>query len=93
MERKVVEEFNLSDGRQVKIYEGTGEDLLTAMEIAQAQENPSMSNIVLNLMEQLVEIDGQKLPAEELKKLPLPEFMRLYTAFLNMISLEQKKAG
>ena len=93
MERKVVEEFNLSDGRQVKIYEGTGGDLLTAMEIAQAQENPSMSNIVLNLMEQLVEIDGQKLPAEELKKLPLPEFMRLYTAFLNMTSLEQKKAG
>ena len=93
MERKVVEEFKLSDGRTVKIYEGIGEDLLTAMEIAQAQENPSMSNIITNLMETLVEIDGQKLPAEELKKLPLSEFMRIYTAFLNMTSQEQKKAG
>lgn len=86
MERKVIEEIKLSDGRKATIFEGTGEDLITAMEIAQAQDNPSMSNIVLNLMEQLVEIDGQKVPAEELKKLPLPEFMRLYTAFLNMTS-------
>lgn len=86
MERKVVEKFNLSDSRQVKIYEGIGEDLLTAMEIAQAQENPSMSNIITNLMEMLVEIDGKKIPAEELKKLPLPEFMRIYTAFLKMTS-------
>ena len=93
MERKVLEEIKLSEGKKATIFEGTGEDLLTAMEIAQAQENPSMSNIILNLMEQLVEIDGQKVPAEELKKLPLPDFMKLYTAFLNMTSSEQKKVG
>jgi len=93
MERKILEELKLSNGKTAVIYEGTGEDLLTAMEIAQAQENPSMSNIILNLMEQLVEIDEQKVPAEELKKLPLPDFMRLYSAFLSMTSSEQKKAG
>ena len=93
MEKKILEEIKLSNGKKAVIFEGTGEDLLTAMEIAQAQENPSMSNIVLNLMEQLIEIDGQKLPSEELKKLPLPDFMRLYSTFLNMTSLEQKEAG
>jgi len=86
MERKIIEEFELSDGRKVKIYEGLGEDLLTAMEVAQAQGNTSMTSIILNLMEQLVEINGEKIPAEELKKLPLQEFMKIYNSFLKIVS-------
>ena len=93
MERKIMEETTLSNGKKAVIYEGIGEDLIQAMEIAQAQDNPLLANIMLNLMEILVEIDGNKLPAEELKKLPLSDFMRLYTTFLNMTSSGQKKAG
>ena len=78
MERKVVEEFKLSDGRTVKIYEGIGEDFLTAIEIAEATGKTSVKDTVLTLMELLIEVDGQKLPAEEFAKLPLKDFMKLY---------------
>ena len=79
MERKVIEEIKLSNGKTAIIYEGTGEDFLTAIEIAGATKNYSLKEITLNLMELLIEIDGQKLPAEELGKLPLKDFMKLYT--------------
>jgi len=78
MERRVVEEFKLSDGRTVKIYEGIGEDFLQAIEIAEATSKSSIKEITLTLMELLVEVDGQKLPAEEFAKMPLKDFMKIY---------------
>ena len=39
MERKVIEEMKLSNGKTAIIYEGTGEDFLTAIEIAGATKN------------------------------------------------------
>lgn len=86
MERKVVEEIKLSNGKKAVIYEGTGEDFIQAVEIASATEDNSVKGIILNLMESLIEIDGQKIPAEELARLPLKDFMKLYTKVAENLS-------
>ena len=80
MERKVIKEIELSDGRKATVYEGTGEDFLTALEIAQST-GEGFKGAILTLMEQLIEIDGKKVNAQELKKLPLQDFALLYTVF------------
>ena len=86
MERKVLEEIKLSNGKKAVIYEGTGEDFIQAIEIASATQDNSIKGIILNLMELLIEIDGQKIPAEELAKMPLKDFMRLYTKVAENLS-------
>ncbi|SMO74661.1 hypothetical protein SAMN06269117_12513 [Balnearium lithotrophicum] len=78
--RQVLKELKLSDGRKAVVYEGTGEDFLTAVEIAQ-ETGGGFKEAILTLMEQLIEIDGKRVTAEELKKLPLSDFARLYTVF------------
>ncbi len=80
MERKVLKEVELSNGKKAVVYEGTGEDFLTAIEIAQ-QTGGGFKEAILTLMEQLIEIDGKRVTAEELKKLPLSDFARLYAVF------------
>ena len=87
MERKVLEEVALSDGRKAVIYDGTGEDFLTAIETAEAVSggNPSFKDIVIALMELLVEIDGKRLSEAELKSLPIKDFMKLYGNFLKAL--------
>jgi hypothetical protein len=80
MERKVLKEITLSKGRKATVYEGTGEDFLTALEIAQASGG-GFKEAILSLMEQLIEIDGRRVTAEELKKLPLQDFAVLYAVF------------
>ena len=79
-ERKVLKEINLPSGRKAVVYQGTGEDFLTALEIAQ-ETGGGFKEAILSLMEQLVEIDGKRVTAEELKKLPLQDFAVLYTVF------------
>jgi len=80
MERKVLKELTLSDGRKAVIYQGTGEDFLTALEIVQ-QTGGGFKEAILTLMEQLIEIDGSRVTAQQLKELPLQDFVTLYTVF------------
>jgi hypothetical protein len=80
MERQVLKEVTLSNGKKATVYQGTGEDFLTALEVAQATGG-GFKEAILSLMEQLIEIDGKRVTAEELKKLPLQDFAMLYSVF------------
>ncbi len=71
-ERKVLEEFELSDGRKVKIYEGKARDLIAAQRMA---KNPD--EIIFGLLHVLVEVDGKKVPLEEWREMDIPTFMEV----------------
>ncbi len=85
-ERKKLAEVELSVGKAI-IYEGTGDDFLTAIETAEATSNgtPSFKDIVVSLMELLVEINGKRVSEVEIKKLPMRDFMKLYGNFLKAL--------
>jgi len=87
MERKVLAEVKLSDGKKAVIYDGTGEDFLTAVETAEAVSGgtPSFKDIVIALMELLVEVDGKRVTEAELKKMNIRDFTKLYASFLQIV--------
>jgi len=86
-ERKVLAEVELSENRKAVIYDGTGEDFLTAVETAEAVTNgtPGFKDIVIALMELLVEIAGKKVTEPELRTMPIRDFLKLYRHFLQIV--------
>ncbi len=86
-ERKVLAEVELSGNRKAVIYDGTGEDFLTAVETAEAVTGgaPGFKDIVIALMELLVEVDGKKVTEPELKAMPIRDFLKLYRYFLQIV--------
>ncbi len=71
-ERKVLEEFELSDGRKVKIYEGKARDLIAAQRMTRTPEE-----MPLGLLALLVEVDGKKLPLEDWAEMDIRDYMEI----------------
>ena len=71
-ERKVLEEFELSDGRKVKVYEGKAKDLTQAQRMARTSEE-----LPLGLLALLVEVDGKKLPLEDWVEMDMKDYLEI----------------
>ncbi len=87
MEKKVLKEITLPSGKKAVIYDGTGEDFLTAVENAEAVSGgtPGFKDIVISLMELLVTVDGKKLAEPQLRAMPIKDFLVLYRNFLEVL--------
>lgn len=71
-EEKVLEEFELSDGRKVKVYGGKVRDLLNAQRMASTPEE-----MALGLLALLVEVDGKRLRLEDWAEMDLETYMEI----------------
>jgi hypothetical protein len=87
MERKVLNELTLPSGKKAVIYDGIGEDFLTAIENAEKVSGgrPGFKDVVISLMELLVKVDGKPLTEPELRAMPIKDFLILYRHFLEVL--------
>ncbi|RUM89255.1 MAG: hypothetical protein DSZ24_01665 [Thermodesulfatator sp.] len=71
-ERKVLAEFELSDGRRVRVFEGKARDLVEAQRMSRTPEE-----MPFGLLARLVEVDGKRLPAEDWAEMDLKSYMEI----------------
>lgn len=71
-EAKANKELTLSDGRKAVIKAGKGRDLLNAQRKAKSSEE-----VMWSLLGELLEIDGKKIPFEDLLEMDLKDIMML----------------
>ena len=83
-ERKILEEFELSDGRKIKVYEGKAKDLIAAQRMA---GNPDEA--IFGVLHILLEVDGKRLPLEEWRELDIPSFMEVVSRVIPLLGLSR----
>ena len=83
----MTKEITISDGRNVKIKDGKGKDLLNAQKVAK-----STDEITYALLAELCEFDGQKLVFEDILELPITDVINLQTAVSGKLQLSQPNA-
>jgi hypothetical protein len=71
-ETNAIKELTLSDGRKAVIKAGKGRDLLNAQRKAKSSEE-----VMWSLLGELLEVDGKKIPFEDLLEMPLGDIMAL----------------
>jgi hypothetical protein len=69
--------FNLSDGREVKIFAGKGKHARNALRVS----GKDTEKYLPALMAELVTIGGSKIVMEELDELPLKDYTAIQTSF------------
>jgi len=85
-----MKEVKLSDGRVVVIKKGTGRDYIEARKIA----TQTGEDIFVVLLHRLAETkEGKAIPIEELKNLPLGDYMTLETALFEVNPLPEGLKG
>lgn len=73
---EVLKEIELGSGKKLRIYKGKGRHLFDAQMRAR-----DASEILWQLMSELIEIDGEKIVMEDLLEMDLDEVLQIQTAF------------
>jgi len=73
----VAKEVELSNGAMARIFAGKGKHARKAAQMAEGDQ----SKYLPALMQQLIEINGEKLTAEDFDEMPLKDYTRLSVEF------------
>ena len=82
---EVVKEFELESGEKIKVYKPKVKHLVRAQQMIKSSEE-----LVVALISQVVEINGQKKPYEEWLNLDLSLFMRIVGEIAPFLGVSQK---